>query len=229
MQSGNGSLGSSSGDGLESTSDSDASDSVSSTGTVTQDEKAEPSLSSSTVYSKPMIRQCLPGDPKQSVRDGASEHLDAQLAKELAVTIQTHPMLLGQSNSNAEDPQQSAFPAKGLHLVATEVLCTQPQTLAATSADKLGQLIVSLAQLPVESQAEPLECAAVEESSNQGVQIGQPAQRAVSAEQPCSDDSRVDAASGSNAGCHQYSIPQVILVFKRRHDVQRIALSLSSS
>ena len=62
--------------------ESEASESASTTGTITQDEEAEPSLSVSTVYAQPVIRQALPGDPKQSVRDGASEHIMAQLAEE---------------------------------------------------------------------------------------------------------------------------------------------------
>ena len=214
----------SSGDGSESTSDSEASESASTTGTITQDEEAGPSLSVSTVYAQPVIRQALPGDPKQSVRDGASEHIMAQLAEELFLTSQTHPILPGQEMANGEESQKSTCLAQALHLGDTEALCTRSQTVAAASADKLGQLIGNLAQLPVESPAEPLEYAAVEDSSDQAVQIGQLAQHAVSADQPCPDDSDSNAASRIDGIFHQSSIPQVIHIYKRSHDIQRDAL-----
>ena len=195
MQSDNECLEASSGDGAESTSDSEASESASTTGTITQDETAEPSLSVSTVYAQPVITQALPGDPKQSVRDGASEHIMAQLAEELFLTSQTHPISPGQQMANGEESQESAVPAQILHLGNAEVLCTRSQTVAAASADKLGQLIANLAQLPVESPAEPLEFAAGEESNNQAVHMRQPAQHAVSADQPYPDDNNSNAAS----------------------------------
>ena len=216
----------SSGDGSESTSGSEASESASTTGTITQDETAEPSLSVSTVYAQPVIRQALPRDPKQSVRDGASEHIMAQLAEELFLTSQTHPISPGQQMPNGEESQESTFPAQVLHLGDAEALCTRSQTVAAASADKLGQLIANLAQSPVESPAEPLEFAAGKASSSEAVQIGRPAQHAVSADQPCPDDSSINAASRSHANYHQSSIPQVIHVFRQRHDIQRDAVSL---
>ena len=226
MQSDNECLEASSGDGAESTSDSEASESASTTGTITQDETAEPSLSVSTVYAQPVITQALPGDPKQSVRDGASEHTMAQLAEELFLTSQTRPISPGQEMANGEESQKSTFPAQILHLGNAEVLCTRSQTVAASAADKLGQLIANLAQLPVESPAEPLEFAAGEASSNEAVQIGRPAQHAVSADQPCPDDSSINAASRSDANYHQSSTPQVLHIFKQRHDIQRDAVSL---
>ena len=219
----------SSGDGSESTSASEASESASTTGTITQDVETDPSLSVSTEYAQPVIRQALSVDPKQTVRDGASEHIVAQLADELFLTSQTHPISPGQELSNGEEPQESTCLAQGLHLGDTEALCTRSQTVAAASADKLGQLIANQAQLPVESPAEPLEYAAVEDSSDQAVQIGQPAQHAVSADQPCPDDSNSNAASRIDACFHQSSIPQVIHVFKQRHDIQRDALLLCAS
>ena len=174
----------SSGDGSESTSASEASESASATGTITQDVETNPFLSVSTVYAQPVIRQALSADPKQTVRNGASEHLMAQLAEELFLTSQTHPTSPGQEMASGEEPQNHICLAQDLHLGDTEALCRRSHTVAAESADKLGQLIANLAQLPVESPAGPLQYAAIEESNNQAVHMRQPAQHAVSADQP---------------------------------------------
>ena len=229
MQSDDECLEASSGDGSESTSDSETLESASTTGTITQDEEAKASLNVSTVHAQPVIRQAPPEDPKQTVRNGASEHLMAQLAEELSLISQTHSISPGQGMAIGQEPQASTYLAQGLHLGDTEALCTRSQTVAAASADKLGQLIANLAQLPVQSPAEPLEYAAVEDSSDQAVQIEQSVQHAVSADQPCPDDSNSNAASRIDAIFHQSSIPQVIHISKRRHDLQRGALPLCAS
>ena len=160
-----------------------------------------------------MVGQALPGNPKQSIRDGASQHLIAQLAREAIVRRQTQADPPGQTPANGEDPQP-ALPATGPQPGLTDG-GTRSQTLSSASAstDKLGQIVANLARLPTESPAEPLEYVAVEENSNQIVQKEGPAQHAVSAEQPCSDHT-IDAASGSNTECHQSSVSQVICIPK---------------
>ena len=86
--------------GSESSSVSYASDSASSTGTVSQHGRAEGPLSISNVHSEPVIRQALPGDLTQSVQDGASEHFMEKLAKELFLANQSRHIPLGQATAN---------------------------------------------------------------------------------------------------------------------------------